>query len=283
MRGLATVVGALQGVATPLGLAFFLMGAAARDLMLHHAHGIAALTGTEDVDFGVMVSDWPAFEALHAGLIAQGGFSARAGDAAHRLRHASGLPLDLLPFGAIENANREFAWPPDKTTVFNCFGMKEAFAACIEIRLPGAVHAQVAQIPALTILKVAAWCDRRKTHPRRDAPDLLRFMHHYMDCGNLERATSEHGDLFSGDDFDYVEAGVRLLAGEAARSIRHRHAACRTPAGGGDGRRTPTGKSIRPGSGTCAPAGGGVLHRTAIPALNASLRSAGVPRHGKPC
>lgn len=66
LRGLAMVVGALQGVATPLGLGFFLMGAAARDLMLHHAHGIAALTGTEDVDFGVMVRDWPVFACLRA-------------------------------------------------------------------------------------------------------------------------------------------------------------------------------------------------------------------------
>jgi len=218
LRGLAAVVRALQDVAVPRELPFFIMGAAARDLMLHHAHGLAPLTGTEDIDFGVMVRDWPDFDALRAGLLERGAFSAGAGDAAHRLRHASGIPLDLVPFGGVENANRELAWPPEKNVLFNCFGMQEALQACTDVHLPDGVLAKVANIPALTVLKIAAWRDRRSTHPRRDAPDLLRFMHRYMDCDNFDRVASAHGDLF-GQDFDYVEAGVRLLARDVAQLL----------------------------------------------------------------
>lgn len=64
LRGLARVVGALQAVAAPLGVEFFLMGAAARDLILRYAHGIEAQRATEDVDFAVMVHDWHAYDAL---------------------------------------------------------------------------------------------------------------------------------------------------------------------------------------------------------------------------
>ena len=61
---LASVVQALQSVAQALGIDYFLMGAAARDLMLQHAHNIAPSRLTEDVDFAVSVADWSSFESL---------------------------------------------------------------------------------------------------------------------------------------------------------------------------------------------------------------------------
>lgn len=61
---LASVVQSLQVVAQPLGVDYFLMGAAARDLMLRHAHNIAPSRLTEDVDFAVSVPDRPSFESL---------------------------------------------------------------------------------------------------------------------------------------------------------------------------------------------------------------------------
>ena len=129
LRGLARVVHALHVVAEPAGVESFLMGAAARDLMIRYAHRIDPSRGTEDVDFAVMVRDWKAYESLRAALIASGEFSPRPGPATHRLRHASGLPLDLVPFGGIEGPDRKFAWPPDHDTVFDCFGVNETAAS----------------------------------------------------------------------------------------------------------------------------------------------------------
>lgn len=214
LAALARVVRAVQDVADPAGVEFCLAGAAARDLMIRHAYGIEPSRLTEDVDFSVMVKDWDAYEELRRKLIESGEFSPRPGPATHRLRHASGLPLDIVPFGGVEGRDRKFAWPPDHSTVFDCFGMKEGFAASVTVELPGPVSLRVPPIPALTILKVAAWNDRKYTYPGRDASDLLLYLKHYMDCGNLERAAVEHGDLFEAEEFDHVEAGVRLLARE---------------------------------------------------------------------
>lgn len=216
LLGLAHVVRALQAVAGLLGVEFFLMGAAARDLMVQHAHGVVARRATEDVDFAVMVPDWKAYEVLRSGLIAGGEFSAHPGRATHRLRHASGLPLDIIPFGGVEQQDRTYAWPPDHSEVFDCFGVKEAFTASVAADLPEGVRVKVAPIPAQTILKITAWRDRKHTDPGRDAGDLFLFLGHYMDLGNFDRATNEHPDLFEADDFDYVEAGVRLLARDMA-------------------------------------------------------------------
>lgn len=171
---LATVVQALQVVAQALDADYFLMGAAARDLMLQHAHNIAPSRRTEDVHFAVSVPDWPSFETPRAALLGSGHFSERFEHAIHKLRHkATGLPLDIVPFGGIENPDRTISWPPDHHTVFNCFGAREAFDVSIPVQLPNHVTLRVPSIPALAPLKITAWEDRKHSHPGRDAGDLL--------------------------------------------------------------------------------------------------------------
>lgn len=209
---LAQVVRPLQAAAGPLGAEFFLMGAAARDVMLRHAHGIEPERKTEDIDFGVMVRDWQTFEALRQALIAGGEFIATSDTATHKLRHRTGRPLDIVPFGGVERTDRTLAWPPDGHTVFDCFGMREAMATSHLVQLPEDTTMSVAAIPALALLKVMAWQDRRHTHPGRDAPDLLLYLRHYLDCDNYDRAAAEHADLFDVADYDHEETSARLLA-----------------------------------------------------------------------
>lgn len=214
LQPLAAVVQALQFIAQPMAIDFFLMGAAARDLMLH-AHNVTPTRLTTDVDFAVMVKDWESFTALHEALIKNSDFMERPGSAIHRLLHqATQLPLDIVPFGGIERADRTIAWPPDQSTVFDCFGAREAFDACILVQLPQSVILKVASIPALALLKVSAWQDRKLSQRGKDAGDLFLFLSNYMDCGNLDRATSKHLDLF--DIGDYEVAGAQLLGRDIA-------------------------------------------------------------------
>lgn len=51
---LARLVSALHAVAGPANVEFFLMGAAARDLMLRHAYNLEPKRLTKDVDFAFM-------------------------------------------------------------------------------------------------------------------------------------------------------------------------------------------------------------------------------------
>jgi predicted nucleotidyltransferase len=220
---LATVVQALRVVAQALGIDCFLIGAAARDLMLQHAHNIAPSRKTEDVDFAVSVSDWPIFETLRTALLGSGHFSERSKNAIHKLRHkATGLPLDIVPFGGIENPDRTISWPPDHHTVFDCFGAREAFKGSIPVQLPNNVTLRVASIPALALLKITAWQDRKHSHPGRDAGDLLLYARHYMDCDNLDRAAQDHSDLFTKDDYDHEATGARLLGRDIANLLDKR-------------------------------------------------------------
>ncbi|OGB21790.1 MAG: hypothetical protein A3I66_15135 [Burkholderiales bacterium RIFCSPLOWO2_02_FULL_57_36] len=211
---LAHVVRALQSVAQSMAVELFLMGAAARDLMLHHAHNIPPQRQTEDVDFAVMVHNWETFADLRTALVASKEFSERPGPATHRLRHRkTGLPLDIVPFGGIERADRTIAWPPDQSTIFDCFGASEAFDASMLAELPEGVTVRVASIPALALLKAIAWQDRRSG---KDAGDLLFYLRSYMDCDNIDRAARDHGDLFIAADYDHEAAGAQLLGRDIA-------------------------------------------------------------------
>ena len=217
---LARVVRPLQAVAAPLGAGFFLMGAAARDVMLLHVYGIDTMRKTDDIDFGVMVRDWGSFKALRQALIDGGEFEAVSNDATHKLRHTtSKYPLDIVPFGGVERADRTLAWPPDEHTVFDCFGMREAMQASHRVLLPDEASVNVASIPALALLKITAWNDRKHKFPGRDAPDLMLYLRHYLDCDNYDHAAAHHSDLFEADDFDHEEMGARLLGRDLLQLI----------------------------------------------------------------
>lgn len=107
----ARVVADVEAAAQALGIAPMIAGAFARDLHLHYGHGIQIQRATQDIDFALAVPDWAAFNALRERLIADGAFEG-ASKTAHRLRHRSGWPLDLVPFGGVESPDRKIVWPP---------------------------------------------------------------------------------------------------------------------------------------------------------------------------
>jgi predicted nucleotidyltransferase len=211
LQPLADVVRPLQEAAVKLDAPLFLMGAAARDVMLLHAFGIKTLRQTEDMDFGVMVRDWAAFEALRHALLVGGQFETRSKDATHKLWHRSGRPLDIVPFGGVEKPDRTLAWPPEEETIFDCFGMWEAMQSGHEVRLPGDLSLTVPSLPALALLKITAWQDRKLTHPGRDAGDLLLYLRHYLDCNQYDHAAKDYPELFDAADYEHEVTSARLL------------------------------------------------------------------------
>lgn len=188
---------------------FFIVGATARDLILHHFHGIDTGRKTLDVDFAFLVETWDAFTQIRLRLLGTNQFVEVPG-ITHRLRFGD-ITVDLVPFGAIERPDRTIAWPPDGSTVMNVIGFKEALAATIPLVLPGGVNVRVVNLAGLALLKLAAWADRRRTQPGKDASDLALILRHYLDAGNSERLYSEGATLLGQKDFDYESAGAWLL------------------------------------------------------------------------
>lgn len=87
----------VQDSAQSLGIPFFVIGATARDLVLHHYYGARISRATQDLDFAIQVPDWSAFEALKAKLLGSGFTETKT---AHRLSTTQGDWVDLVPFGS---------------------------------------------------------------------------------------------------------------------------------------------------------------------------------------
>jgi len=190
-----------------------LVGAAARDLLLVHAHGIDPQRATEDTDLALAVPSWDGFLRVRDALITSGGF--RADGPSHRLWFGD-QRLDIVPFGGVERADRSIAWPPEGAEVMNVSGLAEALATAVAVRLPGGVSLDVASLPALALLKIWAWKDRRYTTPGRDASDLWMFLRHYADAGNHDRLYGQEGEAaLTSFGFDLDRAGAWLLGSDA--------------------------------------------------------------------
>lgn len=216
LRHLSALVAAFRAVAGDAP--FFLAGATARDLLLHYAHGIEVGRDTRDVDIALMVSDWATFEALRLRLIAGGQFAPN-GNALHQLKFGSFLEIDLIPFGAVERADRTIAWPPDGNFVMTVFGFREVFDATLVVRLPDDEEIRVVSLPALAVLKLMAWKERRLSAPGKDAHDLAMILRNYLDAGNHERLYTEAAHLLEMPAFDFEQAGAWLLGHDMAQLL----------------------------------------------------------------
>jgi predicted nucleotidyltransferase len=81
---LAALLSHVDRVAGELGLAYFVGGAFARDLILVHVHGFNVPRPTRDVDIGIAVRNWEDFDQVIERLTRSGEFSSVHG-VVHRL------------------------------------------------------------------------------------------------------------------------------------------------------------------------------------------------------
>jgi predicted nucleotidyltransferase len=218
--GLGPLARLLAALRQAAGLApVLLVGAAARDVLLVHAHGVEVERATEDTDLALAVRSWEAFLSLRETLIASGGFTADGPP--HRIRFGD-QRLDMIPFGGLERPDRSIAWPTEGAEVMSVAGLIEALATAVAVRLPGGDSIDVAPLPALAVLKIWAWTDRRYTAPGKDASDIWMFLRHYAEAGNQDRLYGEEGmDGLAAFGFDLEAAGAWLLGKDARVVLAH--------------------------------------------------------------
>lgn len=157
---------------------YLVVGASARDLLLHHGYGMNIERATNDVDLGVQVRNWLQFNALCDELYGLG-FQKTA--RIHRLQSPQGLPLDVVPFGGISDSDDQIAWPPDQEIIMNVLGFQDALqnAVVVRIAIEPELTIPIASTAGLALLKVIAWTDRPSDLRRKDAQDLYQLARSY--------------------------------------------------------------------------------------------------------
>ncbi len=208
-------------LAKEIKLRYFVCGAMARDILLQHVHGIETGPATADVDFGVAVENWQQFDNIKARLTETGRFEPEK-KMAQRLHYKSGTnstgyPLDIIPFGRVENPLNSIAWPPGRDEVMNVIGYDEALANAIEIQIEKHFVVPVISLPGLALLKLFAWADRGSRNSK-DARDLATLLRTYHAAGNEDRLYDEEINIFEAAGFVPERASPQLL-GKDVRSI----------------------------------------------------------------
>jgi len=209
-------------VAGSLGIEYFVTGATARDILLVGVFGLETGRGTRDVDLAIAVDGWPAFEAMKTRLVATGAFQANR-QIVHQLFHIlgerRGYPIDLIPFGGVEDPGATIAWPPDRSVVMNVAGYREAFTSAVLVEIDPGLVIRVVSLPGLAMLKMLAWADRGAADSR-DAIDLAMLLRQYGAAGNEERLYGTESAVLEASGYDVDLAGPRLLGRDVARISR---------------------------------------------------------------
>lgn len=158
------VVAAVADHAHRLGITPLLIGAAARDLVVHAQQQRGPVRATKDIDIAIAVDGAQKFSALARAL-------GSPNSGTHRFT-VLGIEVDIVPFGGVERG-REVHFPDDH--VLDVTGIAEALLTSVWVRMPQGTEIRAADAPAQSALKILAWRDRRHTNAK-DATDLRTIL-----------------------------------------------------------------------------------------------------------
>ncbi|GAB5452786.1 MAG: nucleotidyl transferase AbiEii/AbiGii toxin family protein [Halioglobus sp.] len=208
---------AVREVCLEQEIPYVIVGASARDMVLHYGYGAKIQRATSDLDFGIQVSDWAAFGLLKAELVSRG---FRETKTEHRVISPSNIQVDIVPFGELEDGAANIRLPPKGDFVMNVLGFSEACetAELIRVQDDPEVDVPVATPPGVAILKIIAWADRDTDLRNKDARDLSYLLTTYDKVPAISTNLYEKTEVMERYDWDVELAGAYQL-GVDSRSM----------------------------------------------------------------
>ena len=209
----------VSNVIADLDIPYVVIGATARDLVLHYGHGTRIQRATHDVDFAIEVPGWAALEVLKERLCDQG---FKTTEAQHRLISPTDTVVDIVPFGHVEDEQASIAWPPKGEVTMSVLGFQEACDAAEWVRIQDEpeLDIPVATPVGMVLLKLIAWTDRAKDLRKKDAMDIAYLLSTYEAIQEVVDALydDDNAQIMETYDWDISQAAAHLL-GQHARSI----------------------------------------------------------------
>jgi len=190
-----------------------IVGAHCRDILRSASGQSSGERTTEDIDFGLALAGWAAYDELAQKL-------EPTGNTGIRYRVAN-VPTDLMPFGIVENPVGSVT-PPARRDQISVWGFTEVFNASCPLRLPSAGTIRIPTIAGYATLKLAAWLDRSDYGQYKDAADIGTALYWYSELPEIDALLydTEHGqDMLVQEEADYPVAAARVLGQDIAAII----------------------------------------------------------------
>lgn len=223
-QGLVELYQTISTHADALNIPYLVIGATARDIILHHGFGANIERGTRDIDFAIQVEDWEQFNLLKSAL-SKGNFVSPP-DISHRMMTTSSdgmkWEIDIIPFGKIANNNQMIEWPPNQEAVMSVAGFQEALnnALVATISESPTLKINVASPAGMFLLKLISWIERAPIIRGKDVVDIYYIINHYPKIPEITESLYDDGYM---DAQQYVEikASTMKISNEACNMATH--------------------------------------------------------------
>ena len=209
-QGTLELLALIHQVTLDMGVEYLVVGATARDLVMHYGYGARIQRATEDLDFAIQVESWDSFAEIKDRLIAKG-FKKRK--APQRVASPTGMPVDMVPFGGIADKNLNIRWPPEGDFEMDVAGFDEAHKSAIQVLIQQdpPIQIPVASPQGLALLKFIAWDDRDRDLRPKDAKDLAYLLESYKSVEKVIDRVYEIDGLMQRYDWDVDQGSAHLL------------------------------------------------------------------------
>ena len=217
-RGLVDLYQKINAHTEALGIPYLVIGATARDIILHHGYGAAIERGTRDIDFGIQVQNWDQFEQLKEHLLKNGFTPAQT--KVHQLvttvPNGESWEIDIIPFGNIAGDGNSITWPPQHDIGMSVTGFNEAFKHALDVKIANNpnLNIKVASPAGMLLLKLISWLEREHSVRRKDAMDIFYLTRHYSKIPDIADSLYED-DFMDAQNYDEHKASTMKLATDA--------------------------------------------------------------------
>jgi predicted nucleotidyltransferase len=207
----------LENVFKTFGIDYYVVGAVARDIHLSADLDAAATRKTNDVDLAILINDEGHFNQLKAALIATGNFTPHATETIKLFYH-NAIEVDLLPFGEIEDRNRNVKLT-DPSFLLNMPGFREIYPFVADIQVTDDMSIKVCTMEGIILLKLISNNDRPQR--TKDLTDIDHIIKVYFELysGNIYEKHFDTMDLYETSQGDYLQLVCSRVIGRKIRTL----------------------------------------------------------------
>lgn len=198
------------------GYDFFVIGATARDMILHVLSDESARRKTRDLDIAIAVTGWKKYEEISKAMIEAGFEKSKY----HTQRFYYGnYEIDVVPFGSVAKDDEKIYWPPEETIAMSVKGFDEVLRHAVTVRIDNEFDIRIVSLHGLFIMKLNAWLDRNQT-TNKDAEDIWYIIDTYYFANEYR---DFHPEVYELDDFSLTVGGAYWMAHDIAGILSREH------------------------------------------------------------
>jgi len=207
----------LRSIFLEFDIDFYLVGAVARDIHLSANEHLASARGTKDVDIAITINDEGQYNQVKAALVDTGLFEAHETEAT-QLMYKNSIEVDLLPFGKIEQPDRNVRLT-NPTFILSMPGLTEIYPFVKNFKLEKGQVIKVCTMEGIILLKLIANNDRPQR--TKDITDIEHIIQSYFELYDDDIYVVHHEilEFYETSDADYIQLVCARLIGRKMRSM----------------------------------------------------------------